>query len=80
MLTSDGPMAYAVGDEPETWCGWPISPPSSSTSLNGGRSADARTRRGDRARSTVGEPLADRVVVDLDPGEGMTIVDVARAA
>jgi len=27
-----------------------------------------------------GEPLADRVVVDLDPGEGMTIVDTARAA
>jgi bifunctional non-homologous end joining protein LigD len=26
------------------------------------------------------EPLADRVVVDLDPGEGMTIVDTARAA
>jgi bifunctional non-homologous end joining protein LigD len=27
-----------------------------------------------------GEPLADRVVVDLDPGEGMTIVECARAA
>jgi bifunctional non-homologous end joining protein LigD len=27
-----------------------------------------------------GEPLANRVVVDLDPGEGMTIVDTARAA
>ena len=27
-----------------------------------------------------GEPLADRVVVDLDPGVGMTIVDTARAA
>jgi bifunctional non-homologous end joining protein LigD len=27
-----------------------------------------------------GEPLADRLVVDLDPGEGMTIVDTARAA
>ena len=27
-----------------------------------------------------GEPLADRVVVDLDPGAGMTIVDSARAA
>ena len=27
-----------------------------------------------------GEPLADRVVVDLDPGEGMTILDTARAA
>lgn len=27
-----------------------------------------------------GEPLADRVVVDLDPGEGMTIVESARAA
>ena len=27
-----------------------------------------------------GEPLADRIVVDLDPGEGMTIVETARAA
>ena len=27
-----------------------------------------------------GEPLADRVVVDLDPGTGMTIVECARAA
>ena len=27
-----------------------------------------------------GEPLADRVVVDLDPGEGMSIVESARAA
>jgi bifunctional non-homologous end joining protein LigD len=27
-----------------------------------------------------GEPLANRVVVDLDPGAGMTIVDSARAA
>ena len=27
-----------------------------------------------------GEPLADRVVVDLDPGAGMTIVECARAA
>lgn len=27
-----------------------------------------------------GEPLANRVVIDLDPGAGMTIVDTARAA
>lgn len=27
-----------------------------------------------------GEPLANRVVVDLDPGAGMTIVETARAA
>jgi bifunctional non-homologous end joining protein LigD len=27
-----------------------------------------------------GEPLANRVVVDLDPGAGMTIVDTAKAA
>jgi bifunctional non-homologous end joining protein LigD len=27
-----------------------------------------------------GEPLANRIVVDLDPGAGMTIVDSARAA
>jgi bifunctional non-homologous end joining protein LigD len=33
---------------------------------------------GDEARPT--EPLADRLVVDLDPGAGMTIVETARAA
>ena len=33
---------------------------------------------GDEPRS--GEPLANRVVVDLDPGAGMTIVESARAA
>jgi bifunctional non-homologous end joining protein LigD len=27
-----------------------------------------------------GEPLANRVVVDLDPGEGMTMIETARAA
>src|SRR4029077_17518733 len=32
------------------------------------------------AKPRSGEPLADRVVVDLDPGSGMTIVDSARAA
>jgi bifunctional non-homologous end joining protein LigD len=31
-------------------------------------------------RPRTGEPLADRVVVDLDPGAGMTIVESARAA
>jgi bifunctional non-homologous end joining protein LigD len=30
--------------------------------------------------SRPGEPLANRVVVDLDPGAGMTIIDSARAA
>jgi bifunctional non-homologous end joining protein LigD len=30
--------------------------------------------------TTPGEPLANRVVVDLDPGAGMTIVETARAA
>ena len=29
-------------------------------------------------RTGVGEPLADRVVVDLDPGEGTTIVEIAQ--
>src|SRR4029077_5427401 len=32
------------------------------------------------AKPRSGEPLADRVVVDLDPGAGMTIVDSSRAA
>ena len=35
----------------------------------------------ERARDAdAGEPLADRLVVDLDPGAGMTIVESARAA
>ncbi|HEU5485263.1 MAG TPA: non-homologous end-joining DNA ligase [Microlunatus sp.] len=79
ILTSDGPIQYVVADEPATvvWLAnlaalelhvpqWRVS------------TLDATsTRAGALER---GEPLADRLVVDLDPGAGMTIVDVARAA
>jgi bifunctional non-homologous end joining protein LigD len=82
--TSDGVIDYVVADEPATlvWLAnlaalelhvpqWTISSgrPSSDGILD---------LPGDEPRS--GEPLANRVVVDLDPGAGMTIVETARAA
>ena len=82
--TSDGMITYAVCDDVETlvWLAnlaalelhvpqWTLSsadPQPDGTILLAG--SDPRP----------GEPLADRVVVDLDPGEGMTIMDTARAA
>jgi bifunctional non-homologous end joining protein LigD len=79
ILTSDGPIEYVVADEAATvvWLAnlaalelhvpqWRIG------SLPGTLTEAGALERGD--------PLADRVVVDLDPGEGMTIVEVARAA
>lgn len=79
ILTGDGPVSYVVADEPATivWLAnlaalelhvpqWRIA------SLDPGSRAEGALERG--------EPLADRVVVDLDPGAGMTIVETARAA
>lgn len=79
ILTSDGPISYVVADEPATvvWLAnvaalelhvpqWRISALDPTTAQAGA------LERGD--------PLVDRVVVDLDPGEGMTMVEVARAA
>lgn len=82
--TSDGIIDYVVADEPATivWLAnlaalelhvpqWTISPAvpddDGVVDLPG-------------TEPRLGEPLADRVVVDLDPGEGMTIVETARAA
>jgi bifunctional non-homologous end joining protein LigD len=79
ILTSDGPISYVVADEAAAvvWLAnlaalelhvpqWRIN------ELPGTMTEAGALERGD--------PLADRVVVDLDPGEGMTIVEVARAA
>jgi bifunctional non-homologous end joining protein LigD len=82
--TSDGVIDYVVVDEPATlvWLAnlaalelhtpqWRIS--SGTTGKDGILDLPAEEPR-------PGEPLADRVVVDLDPGAGMTIVETARAA
>jgi bifunctional non-homologous end joining protein LigD len=79
VLTGDGPVRYVVADEAATvvWLAnlaalelhvpqWRISV------------LDEDTRR--EGALERGDPLADRVVVDLDPGAGMTMVEVARAA
>jgi bifunctional non-homologous end joining protein LigD len=82
--TSDGVIDYVVVEEPATlvWLAnlaalelhtpqWTIS--SGSPDAEGVLDLPAEQPR-------PGEPLADRVVVDLDPGAGMTIVETARAA
>jgi bifunctional non-homologous end joining protein LigD len=82
--TSDGVIDYVVVEEPASlvWLAnlaalelhtpqWTIS--------SGTPDADGvLDLPGEEPRA--GEPLADRVVVDLDPGAGMTIVETARAA
>lgn len=82
--TSDGVINYVLVDEPATlvWLAnlaalelhtpqWTVS---SGTASAGG----VLDLPADEPRP--GEPLADRIVVDLDPGAGMTIVETARAA
>jgi bifunctional non-homologous end joining protein LigD len=82
--TSDGVIDYVVVEEAATlvWLAnlaalelhtpqWTIS----SGSPDGNGVIDLP---GDEPRA--GEPLVDRVVVDLDPGAGMSIVETARAA
>ena len=82
--TSDGIIDYVVADEPPTlvWLAnlaalelhvpqWTIG------SAQSGRAGVVDLPELDPRR---GEPLANRVVVDLDPGAGMSIVESARAA
>ena len=82
--TSDGVIDYVVVEEPATlvWLAnlaalelhtpqWTIS--SATPGADG-----VVDLPGDEPRA--GEPLVDRVVVDLDPGAGMSIVETARAA
>jgi hypothetical protein len=81
--TSDGIIDYVVADDEATivWLAnlaalemhvpqWTVS---SATAVDNIISLPELERR-------PGEPLADRLVVDLDPGAGMTIVESARAA
>lgn len=84
VRTSDGIVDYVVADEPATlvWLAnlaalemhvpqWTIS--SATPGDDGVIDLPAEVPRN-------GEPLANRVVVDLDPGAGVTIVECARAA
>lgn len=84
VLTSDGLVDYVVAEEEATivWLAnlaalelhvpqWTIS--------SAGPAADGVIQLPEH-QPRPGEPLANRVVVDLDPGEGMTIVECARAA
>ena len=83
VSTSDGIIDYVVADDEATivWLAnlaalemhvpqWTVS---SATAVDGIVSLPGPEPR-------PGEPLANRVVVDLDPGAGMTIVESARAA
>lgn len=84
ILTSEGLIDYVVVEEAATvvWLAnlaalemhcpqWTIS--SATPNDDGTIALPGREPR-------PGEPLANRVVVDLDPGAGMTVVDCARAA
>jgi len=83
VSTSDGIIDYVVADDEPAivWLAnlaalemhvpqWTVS---SATPVDGIVSLPGHEPR-------PGDPLADRVVVDLDPGAGMTIADSARAA
>ena len=79
ILTGDGPVDYVVADEPATIV-WLANLAALELHAPQWRIATldpASRRQGALER---GEPLADRIVIDLDPGEGMTIVETARAA
>ncbi|HYP46577.1 MAG TPA: non-homologous end-joining DNA ligase [Propionibacteriaceae bacterium] len=84
VLTSDGLVDYVVAEEPATvvWLAnlaalemhvpqWTIS--SATPDAEGVIHLPG-------ADPQPGEPLANRVVVDLDPGAGMTLVECSRAA
>lgn len=79
ILTSDGPVAYVVADEPATivWLANLAALELHVPQWRIGALDPAARQQGALER---GDPLADRLVVDLDPGAGMTIVEVARAA
>jgi bifunctional non-homologous end joining protein LigD len=82
--TSDGVIDYVVVEEPATlvWlanlAALELHTPQWTVSSGTAGDDGVVDLPGDEPRP--GEPLADRVVVDLDPGAGMTIVETARAA
>lgn len=82
--TSDGVIDYVVADEPATlvWlanlAALELHVPQWTISSGRPNPDGVLDLPGDERRP--GEPLANRVVVDLDPGAGMSIVETARAA
>ncbi len=82
--TSDGVIDYVVVEEPATlvWlanlAALELHTPQWTISSGTADPDGVLDLPGDEPRD--GEPLADRVVVDLDPGAGMGVVETARAA
>jgi len=82
--TSDGVIDYVLVEEPAAlvWlanlAALELHTPQWTVSSGAAGADGVLDLPGDEPRP--GEPLADRVVVDLDPGAGMTIVETARAA
>ncbi len=79
ILTGDGPVSYVVADEPATVV-WLANLAALELHVPQWRVGVLDPRTAEAGALERGEPLADRVVVDLDPGAGTTIVEVARAA
>ena len=79
ILTSDGPVQYVIADEPATvvWLANLAALELHVPQWQVGRLPGTITEEGALER---GDPLVDRLVVDLDPGAGMTMIEVARAA
>ncbi len=79
ILTSDGPVQYVIADESATivWLANLAALELHVPQWQVGRLPGTITEEGALER---GDPLVDRLVVDLDPGAGMTMIEVARAA
>jgi len=82
--TSDGVIDYVVADEPATMV-WlanlaALELHAPQWTIGSGRPNEDGVLDLPDDDPRPGDPLADRVVVDLDPGAGMTIVETARAA
>lgn len=79
ILTGDGPVSYVVADEPAALV-WLANLAALELHVPQWRVGVLDQRTAAAGALERGDPLADRVVVDLDPGAGTTIVEVARAA
>lgn len=79
ILSSDGPIRYVVADEPATVV-WLANLAALELHVPQWRIGDLTAGTARSGALERGEPLADRLVVDLDPGAGTTMVEVARAA
>ena len=84
VRTSEGVIDYVVADEPATlvWlanlAALELHVPQ--WTLSSGRAGRDGVLDLPGEEAFDGEPLADRLVVDLDPGAGMTVLDSAKAA